>query len=493
MKGCRSAWAAAAAAVVTVASLSAGCAGLPPQPKPVQLASAAPLDGLEAAGGGDWPARDWWKRYQDPTLDRLIEMAMASSPTLATAHARYDSARQSVRIAGAESGVRLDANGDIDRQRLSDNGLIPPQLLGFTWYNQSDLGLQASYTFDWWGKRRDAVEAAMDQAHAAQADRSAAAVMLESSVADTYFGWQADQGRIALARERAGIVEREGDIASARIGADLDPAENARRSDLDLAAVREQIAELEGSAKLRVVALAALVGCSIAELPPLQAKPLPALSGNLPDDVKIDLIARRADITASRWRVEAAERNRDSARAEFFPDVSVNALLGLSSVDVGKLLEYSSRVPQVTAAVHLPIFDSGRLKARYGATQAAIDSAAADYRDTVIGAARDVAAQATTRAQIAAERGQRLIEVDAARELRNGAAARVRQGITDQRAELTAAESWVAQRDALLQLDSAGLSADIALLRALGGGYEKPQKLAQEIANSHSTVTPSTP
>ncbi len=475
-------------AATLVALLCVGCAGLPSKPTPVQLSSAAPLDGLEA-GGGDWPAVEWWKRYQDPTLDQLIELAVASSPTLATAHARYDSARQSVRIAGAASGARVDASADIDRQRLSDNGLFPPELLGFTWYNQADLGLQASYTFDWWGKQRDAVEAAVDQAHAAQADRSAAALMLASSIADTYFGWQADQGRIALAREREGIVEHEGAIVAARVRADLDAAEDSNRSDLALAASREQIAALEGSAKLRVVALAALVGRSMSELPALQRRPLPALSGNLPDNVKIDLISRRADITASRWRVEAAERNRDSARAEFYPDVTVNALLGLSSIDVGKLIEYGSRVPQASAAIHLPLFDAGRLKARYGATQAAIDSAVASYQDTLVNAARDVAMQASTRQQIQAQRAQRLIEVDAARRLQSSAAARVRQEITDWRPELTATESWIEQRDALLQLDAAALSADIALQRALGGGYESPQR----IANSHSTVTTTTP
>jgi multidrug efflux system outer membrane protein len=133
-----------AAIAIATTLLGAGCAGLPPKQKPVQLANAAPLDGLEAAAGGDWPASDWWKRYQDATLDQLIDLAIASSPTLATAHARYDSARQSVRIAGAASGARVDASADINRQRLSDNGLIPPQLLGFTWYNQADLGLQAS-------------------------------------------------------------------------------------------------------------------------------------------------------------------------------------------------------------------------------------------------------------------------------------------------------------------------------------------------------------
>jgi outer membrane protein, multidrug efflux system len=99
-------------AAIAIALLGAGCAGLPPKHPPVALRAEAPLDGLGAAGGGDWPAQEWWKRYQDPTLDQLIELAVASSPTLATAHARYDSARQSVRIAGAESGVRVDASAD---------------------------------------------------------------------------------------------------------------------------------------------------------------------------------------------------------------------------------------------------------------------------------------------------------------------------------------------------------------------------------------------
>ena len=475
--------------VIAVALAGVGCAGLPPKPKPVQLTSTAPLDGFEVAPGGDWPAAEWWKSYQDPTLDQLIELAVGTSPSLATAHARYDSARQSVRIAGAASGAHVEASADMERQRLSDNGLIPPQLLGFTWYNQADLGLQASYTFDWWGKQRALVEAAVDQAHAAQADRSAAALMLASSVADTYFGWQADQARLALARERAGVVEREGAIAAERVDADLDPADDTQRSELALAGTREQIAALEGSAQLRVVALAGLAGRSIAELPALQAKPLPALSGNLPDDVKIDLIARRADITASRWRVEAAEKSLASARADFFPDVSVNALLGISSIDVGKLLEYGSRVPQATAAIHLPIFDSGRLKARYGASQAAIDSAVASYRETLVGAAQEVATQASTRAHIVAQRTQRRLEVEAARQLESSAAARARQGLTDARAELTATESWIEQRDALLLLDAAALSADIALQRALGGGYENAQKLV----NSQPAVATTTP
>src|SRR5258708_17532101 len=203
--------AASGVAVLAVAVLAAGCAGLPPKPPPAKLPTEAPLRGL-ATEGGAWPSADWWKRYHDPDLDRLMDTALASSPTLATAHARFDNARQSVRIAGAAAGARVEASGDAARQRLSDNGLFPPRLLGFHWYDQYDLGLQASYTFDWWGKQKDSVDAAMDEAHAAEAQRSAAALVLASSVTDTYFGWQADQSRLALAREHEATVVREAAI-----------------------------------------------------------------------------------------------------------------------------------------------------------------------------------------------------------------------------------------------------------------------------------------
>jgi multidrug efflux system outer membrane protein len=476
-------------ALCALSAFAAACAGFPQRQPPVQLSTAAPLDGLPVQSGGSWPAAEWWKRYQDTTLDQLVDMAVAGSPTLATAHARFESAQQSVRLAAAAAGAHVTANADIDRQRLSDNGFIPPRLLGFSWYNQADLGLQATYTFDWWGKQRFAVESAMDQARAAQADRSAASLVLASSVADTYFGWQADQNRLTLAREKEATVLAEGKIAAARIRAELDSDEAVQRAEWALATSREQIASLQGSASLRLVALAALVGRSQSQLPALQAKALPVREGALPDDVKLDLISRRADITASRWRVEAAEKNLASSRAEFFPDLSINLLLGVSGVDVGKLLEYGSRVPMAGAAVHLPIFDAGRLRAQYGAAGAAIDSAVSAYQDSVISAARDVATQVTTLAQIDAQRQQRSIAVDAALHIKQSAAARVRQGLTDARMELSAAESWEDQRDAMLQLDSAALAADIALQRALGGGYDASPGLAGP-ASINGTATP---
>jgi len=141
------------------------------------------------------------------------------------------------------------------------------------------------------GKQRDAVESAVDEAHAAQADRAAAALVLGEFGRDTYFGWQSDQSRLALAQEREATAGTRGQHHGGRIRAELEPADEAHRADSNLAAARERIADLEGSARLRIVALAALVGCPPDQLPEMTARPLPAISNGLPDDVKIDLIA----------------------------------------------------------------------------------------------------------------------------------------------------------------------------------------------------------
>src|SRR5271165_5968511 len=113
----------AVAMVVSIVMLCA-CAGFPAKQKPVRLPESAPLDAAEFSGGGDWPAREWWKRYQDATLDQLIVLGLANSPGLTTAAAPLGTARQTVPIAAAASGAQVTANADVERQRLSDNGIF---------------------------------------------------------------------------------------------------------------------------------------------------------------------------------------------------------------------------------------------------------------------------------------------------------------------------------------------------------------------------------
>ena len=448
-----------------------GCAAARPAAAPAPLGE-VPLAGTELPAGGQWPASDWWQRYQDSTLDQLVMTALADSPTLAAAHARFDSARESVRITAATVGAHVEANAQTTRQRLSDNGLFPPRFLGFDWYSMTDVGVSASYTFDWWGKQRASVEAATNEAHAAAADRVAATLVLASAVTDTYFGWQADQARLAFVQERIGTLTRRADIAAARRRAEIDGADEESRVAADLAAAREQQASLQGSAQLRLVTLAALTGRSVAQLPALAAKPLPVLPATVPERIHLDLLARRADIAASRWRVEAAQRRRHVAAAQYYPDVSVRALLGLESIKLNNLLRAGSADPLLGVAIHLPLFDNGLRAAQLSVADAEMTGAIATYNGAIIGAAREVASSVVAGEQAAAERVQQLAQLQASTELQHSADARARQGLTDIRPALSAEYLVLMQRDAMVQLDAAALTADVALQSALGGGFQ---------------------
>ncbi len=359
-----------------------------------------------------------------------------------------------------------------ERYRLSDNGVLPPEFLGFNWVNQADLGINASYTFDWWGRNRALIESATDHARASEAEQQVVALALASTIAQTYFGWQADGARIALLDQRLDALQQAARVAQHRVDAGLDHADDAERNRREQAAVREQQALLRGMRQLRVVELAALLGVSPDQLSPqLQLRALPAAHAGLPANASIDLMARRPDIAASRWRVEAARQDISSIRAEYYPDITLHALAAVSSIEVGTLLDPGSWAPNMGVAVHLPLFDAGLRGARHGAAEAQLADAVARYNETVVGAAREVGAAATALEQSTAQRQQRDRQVAVSHRLAALRAARASTPASRTCARNSMpALALLREQDASLQIDYATLVADIQLQAALGGG-----------------------
>jgi multidrug efflux system outer membrane protein len=191
----------------------------------------------------------------------------------------------------------------------------------------------------------------------------------------------------------------------------------------------------------------------------------------LPENARLDLLARRPDIAAARWQVEAALHNREEARSDFYPDVSFKALLGVTSRDLGVLLEAGSAAHSIGAAVHLPLFDGGALRAAYARSNAELDAAVASYRASVIAAAREVNSQLVARATLEQEAALREQAVLAAETLRASATARATAGLSDERPVISVALQSLALRDAAAQTRLARLNAELELIRALGGGY----------------------
>ncbi len=347
--------------------------------------------------------------------------------------------------------------------------MIPPEFLGFHWYEQSDIGVAVRYQFDWWGKQRATMEAAIDRSRASAAERQAATLGLAAAVSEAYFNWQADSARVALQEQAVALRERWLSLAQARQAADLDGADTVLDASRSLASQREQLAMARGARQLDFVNLAGLLGVDAAALPALTARPLPQVTASLPDNVGTNLLARRPEIQASRWRVEAALRDTDSARASFYPDISLRALAALSSIDVAKLLETGSRAPQFGFAIDLPLFDAGLRRARHSAAAAELDIAVAAYNDAVVNAAREAGVAVATLQQAGAQREQRAQALAAAQSLSDSAAARLRSELTHAGPELLARLTALSEQEQLLRVNLAAVLADVQLKQALGG------------------------
>ena len=461
-------------------ALLSACAGLPPKPTAPMLPESAPLltpatdpSGSEATS---WPQREWWRGFGDDTLNLLVARALERSPDLAAANARIAAARAQLEGAHAQERPQLNANASAAHIRLSDHGLFPPKLLGFNWYSQFDAGLNASYSFDWWGKHRAEIAAALDATRAAEAEHASAALGIASTVAAEYYGWQSDAARHELALQDRDAAQQRVQIAAARATAQIERSDSTRNAELALLSARDHLDELDSALQRHQLALAALLACAPAELPALSAMALPQLRTGLPEHASLDLIARRPEIVASRWRVEAAARNLELARSNFLPDLSLRALAGLSSREIGHLLDAGSATPQLSAALHLPLFDGGALRAGYAHQRAQLDSSVALYRGAIVGAALEVNEQLVVRAQWEQQEQLRAAQLSAALQLREAAQQRAAAGLSDRRPALEATHTWLGLSEAQIQSHYGRLCAELALIRALGGGYQMDTK-----------------
>ena len=204
----------------------------------------------------------------------------------------------------------------------------------------------------------------------------------------------------------------------------------------------------------------------------------PAL--DLPTGAGIDLIGRRPDIVAARLRAEAAAKRIDVARADFYPNISLSALVGLQSLGLSNLFDAGSEYGNGGAAISLPIFEGGRLSGRYRGARADYDTAVATYDRTLTGALRDVADIVAGRAATARQLAGRREALAAATEASKLARLRYRAGLANQIEQLTAEDSMVTLSRAVAELEARELSLDIALIRALGGGYQAPNPTGDE-------------
>jgi len=458
---------------VLMAAVLAGCvnyAGIKSDKHIAEATSYATTQSIPAEQGR-WPSADWAEQFGDAQLRALIEEAMQGSPSVEKARARVAAATALSEGANANTLPQVGAGYSWTRQRFTESTLIPPPFAG-SWQSENKAFIGASYELDLWGKNREALKSAVSSVHASEAEAEQVRLTLSSAIARAYN----ELARLYALRDIAQdeVTQRREvlRVTNGRVIMGLDTEVEKRTAEANLAASEVALSAFDGSILRTRYQLGALLGQGPDRGLALARPELGAGDEvRLPDNLPADLVSRRPDIVAARWRVDATLHDIKVAKAEFYPDINLSAMIGLDAFGWGRFLHAASRTASAGAAIHLPIFDGGALRAQLKGRYADFDFAVANYNETLVNALTDVATQLADIRSIDAQIVNALRTDIAAQRALTLALAQYKAGLTTQLTVLNAQTTALASSQVVANLRMTRRDRQIALAAALGGGY----------------------
>ena len=425
------------------------------------------LEGWTAATPMDQaPRGQWWEAFGDPVLNDLEARAEQASPTLAAALARYDQAKAAAGIERADLFPQVNAGGDASRQRLSGNrfsgnGVAPV-------YDDFSVGATLDYELDLWGRIRNSVKAARADAQASEADLASARLSLQAAVADAYARLRGLDAEAELLRQTVDAFGKAYRLTTTRHDGGIASGIDVNRAKTVLDNAQAQISAVANERAATEHEIAALVGAIASDFSiPVRVQPLRA--PELPVGAPSQLLQRRPDIAAAERRIFAANARIGVARAAFFPTLTLG-LSGGYQASHGELFSKPSSFWGLgPASAVLALFDGGRRRAGVRMSRAEYEEMTADYRETVLGAFRQVEDALAANRHLADQAVSQRGAATAAGRTSELALTRYRDGASDYLEVVTAQTDALEAQRALLAVQTQRMRASVALVKALGG------------------------
>jgi multidrug efflux system outer membrane protein len=425
------------------------------------------------------PKGNWWEIFGDAELNQLESQAENSNQQLKGAVARVDQARAVARVARSELLPTLSANPSWSRQRYSPN-----QVPSFGPLNANTFRapLDLSYEVDLWGRVRRSFQSARAEAQASLASFHNVLLTLHADVAQNYFALRALDAEIATVTGTVDLRKEQVRLVRSRfeggIGSELDVA----RAETELATTEAEAASLLQRRNELENAIAILAGMNpgafkLTALDDANTKwnPQPPV---IPAGLPADLLERRPDVSEAERQLASANANIGVAKAAFFPVLSLTGSGGYVSGDIETLFNWSGRAWSIGPSLSLPIFAGGRNRANYKRSQATFDEAVARYRQQVLVAFGEVENSLSGIRHLVDQAAAQQRAVANARRAAELATDRYRSGIVSYLEVVDASRDALQADRANAQLAGQRLIAAVHLIKALGGGWNEQQVLA---------------
>jgi NodT family efflux transporter outer membrane factor (OMF) lipoprotein len=422
---------------------------------------------------GDWPEENWWEVFNSPQLNGLIAQALEKNPTLKEVQSKIDFAKQEAIVARSRLFPFMSFNGDIVKTYLSETGLyrafnpkIP--LNAQVIY----LSLSLEYEFDFWGKNYNLFSASIGEVLANQAQAVQVRLIVTTAIAQAYFGLKANLQRRQLYQDLYNAQQATFDLQRFL-------EEKALSSRLDPLLLQEDVFEIKkllSSIDNEIIVSKHLINFLLGRGPdePLDVDslmpPLPPTI-SVPDNITLDLLARRPDLMAQIWRAKALAYRVGAAKADFYPDVNLKGFVGLESVFLTNFFQWENRTYQIQPAFHLPIFTAGAIEANVEANKSAFDEAIFEYNNLVLSSAQEVADLLSLALSIFEQKLEQDFIVENAKARYWLTKMRKQAGLDSRFDELHVEIELVNKQIENVNLLYSQYLATIKLIKALGGGY----------------------
>jgi NodT family efflux transporter outer membrane factor (OMF) lipoprotein len=425
-------------------------------------------DWKQAQPRDDAAPEKWWEVFGDAPLNALAEQVDVSNQSIKLAEARFRQARALVGSARAAYFPTLAADASVSRSKVSSNRSVTGAQTTGTNYNAA---LDTNWELDLWGRVRRAVEANVATAQASAGDLRAARLSAQGELARAYFLLRIQDAQIALLTDTVAGYDKSLQLTQNQYDVGVVPRADVTQAQAQLKSAQAQVLDAAIQRAQLEHAIAILVGKAPADFSiaatPLEPR-LPALPLSLPSE----LLERRPDIASAERRVAAANAQIGVARAAYFPAFTLSGTGGFQSASLARWFDAPSRYWSVGAALAQTLFDGGLRSAQNEAAVAAYDETVATYRQTVLTGFQEVEDNLAALRLLDQEARVQDEAVKAARESLRLVTNQYRAGLVSYLNVVIAQTAAYNNERAALGILSQRFTASVALIRALGGGWD---------------------